>query len=139
MTRSLGKWKLPQPIDVREENEWLPVPRIARTIPWGYEVDPDDEDILVPITDQLDYLEKGKKYLQQYSLREVAAWLSTNTGRSISHLGLQKRIKHERQRKDSARSLRKWAEYAEKAIKKAEEIENKRVGAKRVRTVEGRI
>ena len=89
MTRSLGKWKLPQPIAVREENEWLPVPRIARTIPWGYEVDPDDEDILVPITDQLDYLEKGKKYLQQYSLREVAAWLSTNTGRSISHLGLQ--------------------------------------------------
>jgi hypothetical protein len=65
-------------------------------------------------------------------LREVAAWLSKNTGRYISHLGLQKRIKHERQRKDKARSLRKWAEYAEKAIKKAEEIETSRVGAKRI-------
>ena len=132
MNRSLGKWKLPQPTDIKEENEWLPVPRIARTIPFGYEVDPEDEDLLLPIKEELDHLEKAKMYLRQYSLREVAAWLSKNTGRYISHLGLQKRIKHERQRKDKARSLRKWAEYAEKAIKKAEEIETSRVGAKRV-------
>ena len=128
MDRSLGKWKLPQPTDIKEENEWLPVPRIARTIPFGYEVDPEDEDLLLPIKEELDHLEKAKMYLRQYSLREVAAWLSKNTGRYISHLGLQKRIKHERQRKDKARSLRKWAEYAEKAIKKAEEIETSRLG-----------
>ena len=132
MDRSLGKWKLPQPTDIKEENEWLPVPRIARTVPFGYEVDPKDEDLLLPIKEELDHLEKAKMYLRQYSLREVAAWLSKNTGRYISHLGLQKRIKHERQRKDKARSLRKWAEYAEKAIKKAEEIETSRVGAKRI-------
>ena len=132
MDRSLGKWKLPQPTDIKEENEWLPVPRIARTVPLGYEVDPEDEDLLLPIKEELDHLEKAKMYLRQYSLREVAAWLSKNTGRYISHLGLQKRIKHERQRKDKARSLRKWAEYAEKAIKKAEEIETSRVGAKRI-------
>ena len=132
MNRSLGKWKLPQPTDIKEENEWLPVPRIARTIPFGYEVDPEDKDLLLPIKEELDHLEKAKMYLRQYSLREVAAWLSKNTGRYISHLGLQKRIKHERQRKDKARSLRKWAEYAEKAIKKAEEIETSRVGAKRI-------
>ena len=132
MNRSLGKWNLPQPTDMKEENEWLPVPRIARTVPFGYEVDPEDEDLLLPIKEELDHLEKAKMYLRQYSLREVAAWLSKNTGRYISHLGLQKRIKHERQRKDKARSLRKWAEYAEKAIKKAEEIETSRVGAKRI-------
>ena len=132
MNRSLGKWKLPQPTDMKEENEWLPVPRIARTVPFGYKVDPEDEDLLLPIKEELDHLEKAKMYLRQYSLREVAAWLSKNTGRYISHLGLQKRIKHERQRKDKARSLRKWAEYAEKAIKKAEEIETSRVGAKRI-------
>ncbi len=131
MNRSLGKWKLPQPTDIKEENEWLPVPRIARTVPFGYEVDPEDEDLLLPIKEELDHLEKAKMYLRQYSLREVAAWLSKNTGRYISHLGLQKRIKHERQRKDKARSLRKWAEYAEKAIKKAEEIETSRVGDKK--------
>ena len=132
MNRSLGKWKLPQPTDIKEQNVWLPVPRIAITIPFGYEVDPEDEDLLLPIKEELDHLEKAKMYLRQYSLREVAAWLSKNTGRYISHLGLQKRIKHERQRKDKARSLRKWAEYAEKAIKKAEEIETSRVGAKRI-------
>ena len=134
MNRSLGKWKLPQPTDIKEENEWLPVPRIARTIPFGYEVDPEDKDLLLPIKEGLDHLEKAKMYLRQYSLREVAAWLSKNTGRYISHLGLQKRIKHERQRKDKARSIRKWAEYAEKAIKKAEEIEASRIGAKRIST-----
>ena len=130
MDRSLGKWKLPQPTDIKEENEWLPVPRIARTIPFGYEVDPEDEDLLLPIKEELDHLEKAKMYLRQYSLREVAAWLSKNTGRYISHLGLQKRIKHERQRKDKARSLRKWAEYAETAIAKAKEIEEARTGAR---------
>ena len=130
MDRSLGKWKLPQPTDLKEENEWLPVPRIARTVPFGYEVDPNDEDLLLPISKELDHLEKAKAYLRQYSLRQVAAWLSTNTGRYISHLGLQKRIKHERQRKDKARSLRKWAEYAEKAITKTKEIETQRTGAK---------
>ena len=134
MNRSLVKWKLPQPTDIKEENEWLPVPRIARTIPFGYEVDPEDKDLLLPIKEELDHLEKAKMYLRQYSLREVAAWLSKNTGRYISHLGLQKRIKHERQRKDKARSIRKWAEYAEKAIKKAEEIEASRIGAKRIST-----
>ena len=139
MDRSLGKWKLPQPTDIKEENEWLPVPRIARTVPFGYEVDPKDEDLLLPIKEELDHLEKAKMYLRQYSLREVAAWLSKNTGRYISHLGLQKRIKHERQRKDKARSLRKWAEYAEKAIKKAEEIETSRVGAKRIRSSEAGV
>ena len=36
MTRSIGKWKLPQPTDIKEENEWVQIPRIARTVPFGY-------------------------------------------------------------------------------------------------------
>ena len=71
MDRSLGKWKLPQPTDIKEENEWLPVPRIARTVPFGYEVDPEDEDLLLPIPKELDHLEKAKAYVRQYSLRQV--------------------------------------------------------------------
>ena len=82
---------------------------------------------------------KAKKYLKQYSYREVANWLTTNTGRSISHVGLRKRVANERQRKDQARSIRKWAEYAEKAIQKAKTIEESRLGAKRVSTTENRI
>ena len=131
--KSLGKWKLPQPTDVKDENDWLPVPRIARTIPFGYIPDDGDPDILQPVPHELELLEKAKMYLRQYSLREVSAWLSTNSGRYLSHLGLQKRIKHEKQRKNTARSLRIWANYAEKAISTAEKLEAGRVGAKKDR------
>lgn len=127
---NLGRWELPQPVDYKEDNEWLPIPKISRTIPFGYEVDPNDPDVLLPIKLELDLLEKAKKYLKQYSYRQVANWLSTNSGRYISHIGLRKRVLNERRLKNKARSLRKWAEYAEKAISKAEELENKRPGAK---------
>ena len=130
MNRSVGKWKLPQPTDIKDENEWVQIPRIARTVPFGYKQNEEDPDILDPIPVELDLLEKARKHINQYSYREVANWLSTNSGRYISHVGLRKRLANERQRKDTARSLRKWAEYAEKAIAKAQEIEEARTGAK---------
>ncbi len=37
---------------------------------------------------------------------------------------------HEKQRKNKARTLRKWSDYAEKAIQKAKAIEEGRTGAK---------
>ena len=130
MTKPLQKWKLPQPTDIKEDNEWIAIPRISRTIPFGYELDKDDPYILQPVENELDMLEEAKRYLKQYSYREVANWLSRNTGRSISHVGLKKRLDNERRRKNKVGSLRRWADYAKKAIAKAEEIENKRIGAK---------
>ena len=130
MTRSVGKWKLPHTTYIKEENEWLMIPRIARTVPFGYKQNEEDPDILDPIPTELDLLEKARAYTNQYSYREVANLLSTNSGRYISHVGLRKRLQHERQRKNQAASLRKWAEYAKKAIAKAQEIEEARTGAK---------
>lgn len=130
MTKPLKQWKLPQPTDIKEDNEWVPIPRISRTIPFGYDVDPDDPDVLLPNEHQLDMLEQAQKYLKQYSYREVANWLTRNTGRDISHVGLKKRLDNERRRKNKAGSLRRWADYAKKAISKAEELEAKRIGAK---------
>ena len=130
MTKPLKQWKLPQPTDIKEDNEWVPIPRISRTIPFGYDVDPDDPDVLLPNEYQLDMLEKASQYLKQYSYREVANWLTRNTGRDISHVGLKKRLDNERRRKNKAGSLRRWADYAKKAIAKAEELEAKRLGAK---------
>ena len=130
MTRTAGRWKLPQPTDIKEQNQWVQIPRIARTVPFGYKQNEEDPDILDPIPTELDLLEKARAYTNQYSYREVANWLSTNSGRYISHVGLRKRLQHERQRKNQAASLRKWAEYAEKAISKAQEIEEARTGAK---------
>ena len=130
MTRSVGKWKLPQPTDIKEENEWVQIPRIARTVPFGYKQNEEDPDILDPIPVELDLLEKARRHVNQYSYREVANWLSANTGRYISHVGLRKRLGNEKQRKNQAASLRKWAEYAEKAIAKAKALEEERTGAK---------
>ena len=130
MTKPLGKWKLPQPTDLKENSKWVAIPRVARTIPFGYELDSNDDRILLPISTELDMLEQANKYLKQYSYREVANWLTRNTGRTISHVGLKKRLENERQRKNKAGSLRRWADYAKKAIAKAEEIERTRLGAK---------
>ena len=130
MTRSLGRWELPQPLDIKDETEWTAIPRIARTIPFGYVQDKKDPDLLQPVQNELDKLEMARDYLKQYSYREVANWLTTQTQRYISHVGLRKRVANERQRKNQIRSLRKWAEYAEKAIAKAKEIETQRTGAK---------
>ena len=128
--RSLGTWKLPQPTDLKDDNEWMPIPRIARTIPFGYELDPEDKNLLKPVKIELDLLEQARRYVKQYSYRQVANWLSKNSGRDISHVGLMKRLKNERKRQNQAISLRKWADYAQKAIQKAEEIEESRTGAK---------
>ena len=51
MNRSLGKWKLPQPTDLKDEEqkEWIQIPRIARTVPFGYKINEDDRELLDPI------------------------------------------------------------------------------------------
>jgi len=119
MTKPLGRWKLPQPTDIKEDNEWVAIPKISRTIPFGYELDAKDNGILNPIPDQLDKLEIAKRYLKQYSYREVAQWLTRNTNRYISHVGLRKRLENEKRRNNQAASLRRWAEYAQTANPKA--------------------
>ena len=132
MNRSLGKWKLPQPTDLKDEEqkEWVQIPRIARTVPFGYEIDPENEYILRPIPRELDALEKAKEHLKQYSYRQVANWLSTFTEKYISHIGLMKRVKREQKRKNKARTLRVWSEYAEKAIQAAKKLEEERTSSR---------
>jgi len=132
MDRSVGKWKLPQPTDLKDEEqkEWIQIPRIARTIPFGYKLNEEDPDLLDPIPYELEAIEVARKYVKQYSYREVANWLTTKTGREISHVGLRKRLMHEQQRKNKARTLRRWATYAQKAIEKAKAIEEKTTGAR---------
>ena len=132
MDRSLGKWKLPQPTDLKDEDqkEWIQIPRIARTVPFGYKINEDDKELLDPIPYELEALVLARKYIKQYSLRQVANWLTTKTGRQISHIGLRKRLLHERQRKNKARTLKRWSEYAQKAIEKAKAIEESRIGAR---------
>jgi len=123
---SLGYWMLPKP-DFKVKR-WERIPRLTHQIPFGYEIDPDDDDWLTPISKELELLELAKKHLKQYSYREVAAWLSTQSGRRISHSGLRKRIDVERKRKSLAAIKRKLTKRYEKALKQYEILEKERLG-----------
>ena len=69
--RSTGSWKLPQPLDVKEDGEWASLPRIARTVPFGYELDEEDDKILRPIASELDALvEAFRPYLDHGLIQE---------------------------------------------------------------------
>jgi len=127
----VGYFKMPDPVGLKDDEEWLEIPRISRTIPFGYKVHNEDEDILVPIIEELEALELAKDYLKEYSYREVAGWLSGRTGREISHIGLRKRVQTEKKRKSKATTYKTWLKNFKKALEKLEEIESKRIGAKK--------
>jgi type IV secretory pathway VirB4 component len=90
-------------------------------------IDETNDGWLVPVPLELEALEKAKKHLKQYSLRQVSAWLTTVTGREISHVGLMKRIKSEQSQRRKSSTYRELADRYEKALKKAQEYE-KRTG-----------
>ena len=123
-------WKLPKPEKIGDDYEWQSVVRIGRTIPFGYRQDPNDCDILHPISEELELLEKAKKYIKQFSYREVAAWLSEQSGRYISHVGLMKRVKLESKRKAEASTQRYYAQRYKEASEKAEKLEKQRIGTR---------
>jgi hypothetical protein len=120
--RDFGFWELPKP--KKSDKVWHPVVRVAaRVVPFGYEIDPDNEKLFQPIPHELEALILAKKHLRQYSYREVANWLTTQTGRSISHVGLKKRIAIERRRKKAANIKRKLAKRLEETLAEIEKLE----------------
>jgi hypothetical protein len=118
-------WKIPKR---GLKGEWYPVVRVGRHIPFGYEQDQDDPDILQPIPEELEMLETAKKYLSEYSLRLVARWLSEHSGRYISHVGLKKRVNIEEQRRNAATTHRVYERRAKEAAEKARKLEEDRIG-----------
>ena len=128
--RTTKDWKLPVPEETEDGFDWQPVVRVGRVIPFGYEQDVNDKDILLPIVEELNLLEKAKKYLKQYSYRDVANWLSEQSGRYISYVGLRHRVKLEEKRKREASNKRSLAERYKEALEKAEKLEATRFGAR---------
>ena len=64
--------------------------RVARTIPYGYKVNEEDDKMLDPIPEELEAIEQAKQYIKSCSYREVAGWMKRKTGRYISAPGLRK-------------------------------------------------
>jgi len=71
--------------------------KISRIIPFGYEK-VNGKDLLLPIKDQLNHLDTAKNLYKRggTSLRRLSSWLTDNTGRYISHVGLRKIINKEK-------------------------------------------
>lgn len=111
--------------------EWYPIVRIAKKIPFGYELDPENDRVLLPIESELEALELAKRHLKQYSYRAVAAWLSKETGRYISFTGLKKRIEVEQKRRKALAIKRKLAKWLEETLEQIEKLESKGAGAYR--------
>jgi hypothetical protein len=72
----------------------IKIKRKARTIPFGYKLS-EDTDYIESIDSELQALEQAKIYLKTCSYREVAKWLTAKTGRYISYVGLNKRVKRD--------------------------------------------
>jgi len=85
--------------------------------------------LLEPIAHELNALELAKQHIKQYSIRDVAQWLTKQTGRSISHMGLKKRLSIERKRKKAVIIKRRLAQRLQETLQEIEKLENGRVGA----------
>lgn len=66
--------------------------RSSSTIPFGYKLDESNNQMLEPVQEELDMLDKVLPLIREktLSLREGSIWLTHETGRSISHMGLKK-------------------------------------------------
>ena len=133
--QSLGYWQLPKP-HKGEEKEWHVIARTTKHVPFGYRVHPDNDKLLEPVIEELLALDKAKEHLKQYSYREVAIWLTKQTGKYISHSGLKKRVDIEQRRKTAASIKRKLAKRLEETLSEIEKLEREGVGAYRIREPE---
>tara|TARA_B100001094_G_C18194490_1_gene809634 strand:+ start:3106 stop:3522 length:417 start_codon:yes stop_codon:yes gene_type:complete len=125
--RDLGFWELPLPRN-KKDKVWHPIVKVSKTVPFGYVDDPENENLLLPIEHELEALVLAKKHLKQYSYREVANWLTTQTGRNISHAGLKKRIEVERRRKKASAIKYNLAKRLKKTLEEIEKLEKKNTG-----------
>ena len=116
-------WRLPKPDIINGKKTWYPVVRVGRKIPFGYEQDPNDEDILLPIPEQLELYEDAKKHLKKYSYRDVANCLNTQSRIDISYVALNERVNRESRLKKDLANQRYYAQRYKEASDKAKKIE----------------
>jgi hypothetical protein len=66
--------------------------RTSSTIPFGYKLNEDNTELLDVVPEEIAALDKIIPMIKDktISLREGSVWLTHETGRSISHMGLKK-------------------------------------------------
>ena len=118
-------WRLPRPSIINKKKVWFPVVRVGYSIPFGYYQDPEDPDILIPIEEELELYEQAKKHLKKYTYKDVAAWLTTRSGRSIGPSALHERIAREKQNQRNFANAAYYAKRYKEAYDKAKKIEER--------------
>lgn len=121
-------FRIPSPDKTDSGYKFHTIVRIGRIVPFGYMQDPNDPEVLLPIEEELLLLEAAKEHLKNYSLRDVAAWISQKSGRSISHVGLYKRIKAEQIRAKEYLDSKRLAKKFRDVYHKARRLEEGRLG-----------
>ena len=121
-------FRIPTPDKTDSGYKFREIFRVGRVVPFGYKVSPDDPNMLLPIEEELLLLEAAKQHLKNYSLRDVAAWLSAKSGRSISHVGLQKRVQAEQAHDKDYMDARRIAKQFRDAYHKARRLEASKLG-----------
>lgn len=124
------KMRIPVPEIDEDSVEFFPIVRLGHFEPFGYRKDPDDPLMLLPIPHELLLLEQAKKHLKRFSLRDVAAWLSSESGRKISHQGLKDRVKADIKKDRESTNSRHLARQLAFAYTKARRLEASRFGKK---------
>lgn len=122
--------RIPTPDETEDGYIFYPIVRVSRVVPFGYMQDPEDPDMLLPVEKELLLFEEAKKHLKQYSLRDVAAWLSAKSGRYISHVGLRTRVMQEQKQAKELIDAKAMAKRFYQAYKKAKRIQASRLGKK---------
>ena len=113
MPKIFKEYVLPHPkSDYDYEFEWKPIviPK-NKIVPFGYKAHPEDPDILLPVVRELDLMEDAKRHLKKFSYRDVAAWLTTQSGRSISADGLRRRVLSEKRHARKITNAEQLAEH----------------------------
>lgn len=66
--------------------------RTSSTIPFGYKLNENNTELLDVVPEEIEALDKIIPMIKDktISLREGSVWLTHETGRSISHMGLKK-------------------------------------------------
>lgn len=109
--------------------DWLPKTRkkIGMNIPYGYEVSPDDQFLLIPIQDDIPHIEKAIDNLDRglWSLSIASQYCSENCSRTLSPMGIKRIAEREGKYKTKARPGTRFRrpDMVEKDIAKAGDIE----------------
>ena len=119
-----GKMNIPAPEYNEDSVTFYPIVKVGFWEPYGYREDPEDKQLLQPITRELLALEEAKKHLSKgFSLRDVSSWLSAQTGRYISHQGLKERVAADKTKSRDYYNAKYIAQQLAFAYKKARKLE----------------